>query len=113
MENTMKDLINTASDKKYTDFEAQAKEALQIKVAQALNTAGYFDRLSDAKMEVSEASEAELNEKQTYKEFMAGMLKKFGVKSPAELKDDKKKEFFDAVDAGWDGKDEKPEAGDK
>jgi uncharacterized protein (UPF0335 family) len=41
------------------------------------------------------------------------MLKKFGVKSPAELEGDKKKEFYDALDAGWEGDDEEPEAGDK
>jgi hypothetical protein len=29
------------------------------------------------------------------------MMKKFGVTKPSELKGDKKKEFFNAVDAGW------------
>ena len=36
-----------------------------------------------------------------YQKFVQTMLKKFGVKSPSELKGDKKKEFYDALDAGW------------
>ncbi len=37
-----------------------------------------------------------------YQAFFKSMLKKFGVSSPADFKDDaKKKEFFAAVEAGW------------
>ena len=36
-----------------------------------------------------------------YQAFFKSMLKKFGVSSPAELDDAKKKEFFAAVEAGW------------
>lgn len=36
-----------------------------------------------------------------YKKFFNAALKKFGVSSPAELKGDKKKEFFDYVDANY------------
>lgn len=36
-----------------------------------------------------------------YKEFFKKMLSKYGVKTPSELSDDKKKEFFNAVDKGW------------
>jgi hypothetical protein len=57
--------------------------------------------------------EEEVNEgsgdKEAYQKFFNLMLTKFGVESPEELEDDKKKEFFDAVDAGWDAEDEKPE----
>jgi hypothetical protein len=45
-------------------------------------------------------SEAEDN-KETYQTFFKNMLKKFGVSSPDELDDDKKKEFFDEIDKGW------------
>lgn len=41
-----------------------------------------------------------------YQEFFKTALKKFNVKSPAELEDEKKKEFFDYVDANWDAKKE-------
>lgn len=36
-----------------------------------------------------------------YKAFFKKTLKKFGVTEPDQLKGDKKKEFFDAVDKGW------------
>jgi hypothetical protein len=52
-------------------------------------------------------------DKEAYQKFFQGMLKKFGVKSPAELSGDKKKEFYDAIDAGWKADDEKKESADK
>ena len=48
-----------------------------------------------------------------YQKFVQTMLKKFGVKSPSELAPDKKKAFYDALDAGWEADDEKPEPEDK
>jgi uncharacterized protein (UPF0262 family) len=45
-------------------------------------------------------------DKSNYKAYFAGMLKKFGVSSPAELDGEKKKAFFNAVDKGWKGKSE-------
>ena len=48
-----------------------------------------------------------------YQKFAAMMLKKFGVDSPSELDKAGKKKYFDALDKGWDAKDEKPEPGDK
>ena len=47
--------------------------------------------------------------KEAYQKFFNSLLKKFGVSSPSELEGDKKKEFYDAIDAGWDGDNEKPE----
>ena len=41
-----------------------------------------------------------------YKAFFKKMLEKFGVSSPGELSDDKKKEFFKAVEDGWKAKGE-------
>jgi hypothetical protein len=49
-------------------------------------------------------------DKEEYQKFFQGMLKKFGVKSPAELSGDKEKEFYDAIDAGWKADDEKKES---
>jgi len=49
-------------------------------------------------------------DKAAYKKFFDGLLKKFGVKSPAELDADKKKEFYDAVDKGWEADKETDEA---
>ena len=45
----------------------------------------------------------EMSAKQkAYKKVFDAALKKYGVKSPAELEGDKKKEFFDYVDANYD-----------
>ncbi len=42
--------------------------------------------------------EQELN---AYQKFFQGMLQKFGVKSPNQLDDVGKREFFSAIKAGW------------
>jgi len=55
------------------------------------------------------------DEQKEFQAFFRKMLKKFGVSSPAELKGDKKKEFFNAVDKGFKSDAEKagiPEARD-
>jgi hypothetical protein len=52
-------------------------------------------------------------DKEAYQKFYNTLLKKFGVKSPAELEGDKKKKFFNAIDKGWEGDNEEPEPGDK
>ena len=41
-----------------------------------------------------------------YEEFFQKAMKKFGIKSPAELDDEKKKEFFNFVDKNYKGKNE-------
>jgi len=51
---------------------------------------------------ITEAS----GDKAAYQKFFNSMLKKFGVKSASELDDKKKKEFYDAIDAGWEADNE-------
>ena len=62
-------------------------------------------KLKKEDVELDEAT----GDKEAYQKFFQKTLKKFGVKSPAELKGDKKKKFFDAIDAGWEGDNEKKE----
>ena len=45
--------------------------------------------------------EEKKGDKEAYQKFFNSALKKFGVKSPAELEGDKKKEFYDYVDKNW------------
>ncbi|OUW48045.1 MAG: hypothetical protein CBD47_03650 [Synechococcus sp. TMED187] len=52
-------------------------------------------------MDVEEGEELSPKQKK-YQKFFQSALKKFGVKSPAELDDKKKKEFFDYVDKNYD-----------
>ena len=46
------------------------------------------------------------DDKAAYRAYFAKKLAQFGVKSPADLQGDKKKEFFNAVDKGWKAKNE-------
>jgi hypothetical protein len=48
--------------------------------------------------------------KEAYQKFFNSLLKKFGVSSPSELEGDKKKQFYNAIDKGWDGDNEKAES---
>ena len=48
-------------------------------------------------------------DKEAYQKFFNGALKKFKVGSPAELKGDQKKKFYDYIDANWEGDNEKAE----
>ena len=43
--------------------------------------------------------------KEAYQKFFNSILKKFGVSSPSELEGDKKKEFYNAIDKGWESDD--------
>jgi len=49
---------------------------------------------------------AESEKQKEYQEYFKKKLKKWGVSSPNEIPDDKKKEFFEEVDKGWTGEKE-------
>ena len=53
-----------------------------------------------------DVKEEESDKQKQYQAFFEKALKKFGVKSPAELEGDKKKEFFDYVDANYEAENE-------
>lgn len=57
-------------------------------------------------MKILEKIENYLMSEESYEEFFNKKLKEYGVKSPAELDDDKKKEFFNMIDKEWKGKKE-------
>ena len=75
------------------------------------DTAKKMKRAKEPAPNVSE--EVELDEasgdKEAYKKFFNAALKKFKVSSPAELKGDDKKKFFDYIDKGWEADNEKAE----
>jgi len=54
---------------------------------------------------VAEAYKKMFNE-ESYKEFFNKKLKEYGVSSPDELDDEKKKEFFNMIDKEWKGEKE-------
>jgi len=59
--------------------------------------------------EPGQMAEAQSGDKEAYKKFFNAALKKFKVNSPAELKGDDKKKFYDYIDANWDADNEKAE----
>jgi|694.fasta_scaffold25733_8 hypothetical protein len=64
---------------------------------------------------VREAAEAKKSElQQSYQDYFQAKLAKYGVESPADLDEEKKKEFFNEISADWDaGKGVKPAAKEK
>ena len=54
-------------------------------------------------------TEAQSGGKEEYQKFFNAALKKFKVSSPADLKGDDKKKFYDYVDKNWEGDNEKAE----
>lgn len=60
----------------------------------------------DSKEEPEGISKEESEKQKKYQAFFDKALKKFGVKSPAELEGDKKKEFFDYVDKNYEADNE-------
>lgn len=59
---------------------------------------------------VEESVNEATGDKEAYQKFFNKTLKKYGVKSPSELKGDDEKKFYDEIDAGWKGDDEKKES---
>ena len=56
--------------------------------------------------EIGESVTEETGDKEAYQKFFNAALKKYGVSSPDDLEDEKKKEFYDFVDANWEGDNE-------
>ena len=73
-------------------------------VAAALQLAN--EEVSESVLDEAKQMNAQEDKKAKYKAFFDKALKKFGVDSPAELKGDKKKEFFDYVDANYEAENE-------
>ena len=62
-----------------------------------------MEKLVDTVRKVLAGEEAELSDKQkAYRKFFDKTLKKFDIKSPADLKgDEEKKKFYDYIDKNW------------
>jgi len=71
-----------------------------------VETAKKMKKAKEPAPNISEAS----GDKEAYKKFFDAALKKFKVSSPAELKGDQKKKFFDYIDKNWEADNEKAEA---
>ena len=91
-----KEQVGKALDHFENDELTDAKDILSKEIVSSRD-----DFLRD-KLELKK----DVNEETEYQKFFKSKLKEFGVSSPAELKGDQKKKFFDEVDAEYKGKKE-------
>jgi hypothetical protein len=76
-----------------------------------VESAKNIKRAKEPAPNVSEELDEASGDKEAYKKFFDAALKKFKINSPADLKsDEEKKKFYDYIDAGWEGDNEKAEA---
>ena len=56
--------------------------------------------------EIGESVQEETGDKEEYQKFFNAALKKYGISSPDDLDDEKKKDFYNYIDANWKGDNE-------
>src|SRR6056300_1813989 len=96
-----KHVVKKSGEKEDGTVMKEAKKDEKVEVA--VEIAGEDEEDED------KSQEEESEKQKKYQAFFAKALKKFGVKSPAELEGDKKKEFFDYVDANYEADNETDE----
>jgi hypothetical protein len=80
------------------DVDAAHEEAIAIEEARKVEAKDEDEK--------EDLTDEESDKQAKYKAFFAKALKKFGADSPSQLKGDKKKEFFDYVDANYEADNE-------
>ena len=103
------DLMKEAASKKEGNAFGKAVMAAKKKGDKEFMFAGKKYKVEDYDKDEKDDEEEvdEMSDKQKkYQAFFNSALKKFGVKSPAELEGDKKKEFYDYVDANYEAENE-------
>ena len=101
------------SDKGYTHeknevAEPEPKGEKEFKAKHVIKKSGENNDGTVTK-ESKEMTDEESEKQKKYQAFFNKALKKFGVDSPAELEGDKKKEFFDYIDANYEADNEEVE----
>jgi len=94
-----------ASDMFRGEYKTDGSNSFVFKKADAAD-----DFRAELEKQKVELMESKSGGKEAYQKFFNKALKKFGVDSPAELKGDKEKEFYDYVDKNWKSDDEKNES---
>lgn len=97
-----------------TKCKKEFKDVAEVKTCMAEGMKGLYHEWMLSQLPLNEITPIEeqmltsvkLLSENDYKEFFKKMLSKYGVKTPSELDDAKKKEFFNAVDKGWKAKKE-------
>ena len=70
------------------------------------NILGRYYSIGEGEVKSEGSGTRDFKEDDGYKAFFQKALKKWGVSSPDEIKDDDKKDFFDYVDRNWKGDNE-------
>ena len=96
----MKEL--TGLSKNFTKIAGEAK-SLQERMGALYEDMG---NILGRYYEIGETVTEETGDKEEYQKFFNAALKKYGVSSPDDLDDEKKKEFYNYVDANWKGDNE-------
>jgi len=90
-------------DKSFSDF---MRESLGITESDyTKEPKGEIENNSDEEIEVE--LDEETGDKDEYEKYFRDMLDKYGVKSPADLSKEDKVKFFNDVDSGWSGDNER------
>ena len=105
----MKELTSLSGQFKKVASEAQSlQERMSTLYEDMGHILGRYYEINGGKVQSDEVKE-EFNgmvREGEYEEFFQSAMKKFGISSPDELDDDKKKEFFNYVDKNYSAKDE-------
>ena len=96
----MKELTGLSNQFKKVATEAQGLQERMSGLYEDMgNILGRYYEIGEQVTEVE-------GDKDEYQKFFRGALKKFGVSEPDKLPDDKKKAFYNYVDANWKGDNE-------
>lgn len=96
----------TGAIKKIEKMKKGLSDDPEVKAALQLANEEVTEEMVAEAHEMNEKKTQQQEDKERYQKFFKSALKKFGVDSPAQLKGDKKKEFFDYVDKNYEADDE-------
>ncbi len=96
----------TGAVKKIEKMKKGLSDDPEVKAALQLANEEVTEEIVAEAHEINEKKTQQQEDKERYQKFFKSALKKFGVDSPAQLKGDKKKEFFDYVDKNYEADNE-------
>ena len=98
----MKELTNLSKSFNKIASEAQGlQERMSALYEDMGHVIGRYYEIDDEEHEPGHEAEGDSIEEGDYEEFFKSAMDKFGISSPDELDDDKKKEFFNYVDKNY------------
>ena len=103
----MKELTGLSNQFKKVATEAQSLQERMSGLYEDMgHILGRYYEIHEPGHEENEVEEKNQVKEGEYQDFFKAALEKWGVSSPDELDDEKKKEFFDYIDKNWSGENE-------